>query len=136
MKGRKTAVMPRRFSETVEGFPAHFRNTACAFLAPNGRCSLQVLAEARGRHRWYYKPVRCWTFPLLLLDQGAPCIRLPDHQTDPDRLPNYDGYVSAVHCGRETTCGQPAYRVLGEELRFLGRIIGRDLAGEVEAAGG
>src|SRR5438067_10441065 len=56
MSGPKTATVPRKWRGRVEGYPAHFEATACCFLLEDGRCGLQVLSVARGRHRWYYKP--------------------------------------------------------------------------------
>jgi hypothetical protein len=143
-KGPKTAVLPRPFSRTVEDFPAHFHDTACVFLTPDGRCGLQVLSQARGKHPWYYKPFTCWMYPLTTSyddkraegekkPDKAVRIGLYDEHSDPCQLPeeeNYPGYVSVIQCGRTAPCGEPAYRVLREELAFLGQIIGRDLAAE------
>jgi hypothetical protein len=59
---------------------------------------------------------------------------MEDERTDPCRLPHYAGFVAATHCGRTEQQGPPAYEVLREELDFLGRIVGRDLYGEIVAA--
>lgn len=134
VSGKKTAVAPRPFSTLVEDFPAHFSDTACVFLAADGRCGLQVLSEARGLHPWYYKPTGCWLHPLSLDHGGSGALGLSDENSDPFRLPGYDGFVSRTFCGRTASGGQPAGAVLRDELEFLGRIVGRDFVAEVAAA--
>src|SRR5581483_10295109 len=56
VEGPKTATVPHAWRGRVADYPAHFSDTACCFLLEDGRCSLQVLSEARGKHRWFYKP--------------------------------------------------------------------------------
>lgn len=129
--GLKTAVRPRDFPATVEGYPAHFEDTACVFLTQEGRCALQLLSEHEGRHPWYYKPVKCWLHPITLEGDGPSVLMLHSQETDPYRLPGYDGFVSTIFCGRTCPGGAPASRVLAEELLFLSRIVGRDLMAEV-----
>ncbi len=131
VSGKKTAVRPRPFSRLVEDFPPHFHDTACVFLLEDGRCGLQVLSEARGRHPWHCKPTGCWLHPVCT-DAG---VGLHDAATDPHRLPGYDGFASRTFCGRRAPGGRPAGEVLRDELVFLGRIVGRDFAGEVGPAG-
>ena len=126
---RKTAVRPFPFRSVVPDFPPHFDETACVFLLDDGRCGLQVLALNEGQHPWYYKPFACWLHPIKLSATG---IRLYDEDTDPDRFPGYDGFACRTHCGRASSCGTAASQVLGEELEFLGRLLGRDLLGEME----
>jgi hypothetical protein len=122
--GLKTAVAPRAFSAAVADFPKHFSDTACVFLAPDGRCGLQVLAEARGRHKWYYKPFGCWLHPITTVYGGRSQLGLEDARSDPFRLTDYAGFVSATFCGREVAQGEAAATVLGEELDFLAQILG------------
>jgi hypothetical protein len=87
----------------------------CIFSMDDGRCALQKRAEAEGRHKWHYKPVNCWKYPLsiadgrLTLGEGAPRSYFPCHNK------------GAV----------PAAEGLREELEFLGKIIGRDLPAEI-----
>lgn len=131
--GLKTAVRPRPFSTTVERFPRHFTDTACVFLAEDGRCSLQLLSVHLGRHPWHYKPVKCWMHPITLEGEARAALRLHNDQTDPYRFPGYDGFVSQIFCGRTRPGGRPASVVLAEELTFLSQIVGRDLLTEVEA---
>src|SRR5262245_48050383 len=135
MAGPKTATVPRAWVPRVEAYPAHFPDTACCFLLEDGRCGLQLLSEARGRHRWYFKPTGCWLHPLTLDYDSAAPLGLHDSGTDPFRLLGYGGYVSRTFCGRETTDGPPAHETLQEELAFLGAIVGRDLAAEANPAG-
>ena len=127
--GTKLAVRPFPFRSLVTDYPAHFNETACVFLLDDGRCGLQILSEQDGKHPWHYKPFTCWLQPIKLSD-GA--IRLYDETTDPNRLPNYDGFVIRTHCGRTETCGHPAAEVLREELEYLGKLLDRDILAEVQ----
>jgi hypothetical protein len=131
--GLKTAVTHRPFSATVEGFPPHFTDTACVFLAADGRCALQLLSVHLGRHPWYYKPLKCWQHPVTLEGEARAVLLLHSDRTDPYRFPGYDGFVSRIFCGRTCPEGPPATVVLAEELRFLSRIVGRDLLAEAQA---
>jgi hypothetical protein len=137
VSGLKTALRPHPFSRRVADYPGHFRDTACVFLLPDGRCSLQTLAVARGRHPWFFKPFSCWQHPIAIVPADeAPAaaaggetavVRLDDEASDPYRLPGYDGYVPRTWCGRTAPAGRPASEVLRAELDFLGAIAGRDL---------
>ena len=130
--GLKTAVTHRPCSATVEGFPSHFTDTACVFLAGDGRCSLQLLSVHLGRHPWHYKPMKCWQHPMTLEGEAKAVLRLHSDRTDPFRFPGYDGFVSRIFCGRTCPDGAPAAVVLADELRFLSRIVGRDLLAEAQ----
>jgi hypothetical protein len=132
--GVKTAVRPHPFSGRVQEYPRHFTDTACVFLALDGRCSLQVLSERLGRHPWFYKPVKCWMHPMTLGGQAKDVLLLHSRETDPYRLPRYDGFVSTIFCGRTCPGGAPASEVLVPELTFLSRIVGRDFVAEVRQA--
>jgi hypothetical protein len=134
--GLKTAVAHRAFSGTVEGFPPHFKDTACVFLTGDGRCSLQLLSMHLGRHPWYYKPVKCWMHPITLEGEEGAVLLLHSDRTDPYRFPGYDGFVSRIFCGRTCPGGAPASVVLAEELAFLSQIVGRDLLVEATGAPG
>jgi hypothetical protein len=131
--GLKTAVAPRAFSKLVKGFPSHFNDTACVFLAEDGRCSLQALSIQLGQHPWYYKPVKCWMHPITL-DGEPPVLRLHNDRTDPYRFAGYDGFVTQIFCGKTCPGGAPASAVLADELTFLSRIVGRDLLREAASA--
>jgi hypothetical protein len=128
--GLKTTTRSFPFRSYVEDFPKHFNETACVFLLDDGRCGLQVLSEQDGKHRWFYKPLTCWLQPIKLTNTA---IRLYDQDSDPNRLPGYDGFVIRTCCGRTETDGQPAAEVLREELEFLGKLIDRDLLAELSA---
>jgi hypothetical protein len=128
--GVKTAVRPFPFRSQMKNFPEHFSETACVFLLNDGRCGLQVLSEQDGKHRWFYKPFTCWLQPIKLTDTA---IRLYDEESDPNKLPDYDGFVIRTCCGRTESDGRPAAEVLREELGFLGKLINRDLLAELAA---
>jgi hypothetical protein len=134
--GKKTAVVSHPFSREVPGFPKHFNDTACVFHMDDGRCALQVLSEAHGRHPWYYKPLTCWLHPISIAPgeggQGA-VVLLESVESDPYRVPGYDGYAAYTFCGRTDPCGQPASSVLDDEITFLSAIVGRNLAALIRA---
>jgi hypothetical protein len=124
----RTQLKPRAFRDVVSEYPAHFPETACAFLGPTARCALQELAAERGEAPWAYKPLACWLHPIAL---SADEILLPDAATDP----HAGGFASQTHCGRSPACGgAPASEVLAPELACLGGWLGRDLPGELAAA--
>jgi hypothetical protein len=131
VSGPKTAVAPRPFSRQVEGFPAHFNDTACVFLLQDGRCGLQVLSEVCGQHPWYYKPTGCWLHPLTTDYSDRPGLGMYDEAMDPCCLPHYDGFCARTFCGRTADAGQPAYKVLRGEIDFLGRIVHQNLFAEL-----
>jgi len=129
--GTITVLKPFPFRSLVPDYPAHFEETACAFLMDDGRCGLQVLAEMDGKHPWYYKPFSCGLLPIKLWNGE---IRLFDRQTDPFQYPNYDGFISQTFCGRTSECGLPAAQTLEPELSYLGQILNRDLVTEAAAS--
>jgi hypothetical protein len=128
--GKKTKSRPFQ-RPSINDYPAHFNKTACVFLLKDGRCGLQILSEADGKHRWYYKPFTCWLHPIKL---SKDAIRLYDETSDPNILPKYPGFVIRAFCGRTEECGRPAAEVLAEELDFLGKLLDRDLLSEVQSA--
>jgi len=134
--GPKTAVRGVPRHGFVAEYPAHFPETACVFLLADFRCALQVLATERGLPPWFYKPLTCWMHPLALdgVEEGSPVLVLHDETNDPQRFPDYDGFVCRTPCGQSCEGGAPAWKVLEEELRFLGDLGGRDLIAEI--AGG
>ncbi|AFZ60553.1 hypothetical protein H6G54_11510 [Anabaena cylindrica FACHB-243] len=130
---KKTAVKEKPFSNLVKDYPQHFKNTVCVFTVDDGRCGLQLLAEAKGLHRWYYKPFTCWIFPILIAPgENQPEILLPSSETEPWHLPDFDGYFTKAFCGKPADCGQLGYILLQEELKFLGEIVGRNFAQEIQ----
>jgi hypothetical protein len=135
VSGPKTATVPRVWTNRVEGYPAHFPDTACCFLLQDGRCSLQVLSETRGYHRWFYKPTGCWLHPLTT-DGDLPFpLVLHDAASDPFRISGYPGFVSRTFCATAIQSRPPAFETLREELAFLGTILGRNLVAEADSVG-
>lgn len=122
-----TALKPRSWSN-VNDYPNHFDETACVFLMDDARCGLQVLSEIDGKHPWYYKPFSCWLLPIKIWEGE---IRLFDKESDPFLFPDYQGFISCIRCGRTDKSGLPASELLKPELEYLGKILGRDLIGEL-----
>lgn len=131
--GPKTAVRQETRHGVVEGYPAHFPETACVFLLNDARCALQSLAMQRGLPPWYYKPLTCWMHPLGFdgIEDGVPVLTLHNEENDPQRFSDYDGFVCRTPCGKTCEGGEPAWKVLEEELRYLGEVGGRDLIGDI-----
>ncbi|MEM1295930.1 MAG: hypothetical protein AAGH89_11235 [Verrucomicrobiota bacterium] len=127
--GPKTATRPVAMSEQVADYPPHFAQTNCVFLAGDGRCALQRLAESQNRHPWHYKPFTCWMHPLAIEQpsSGRPVLTLHDLESDPQNVPGYPGFASRTHCGRRDSCGAPAREVLAPELDMLSAIGNREL---------
>ncbi|MEM1444131.1 MAG: hypothetical protein AAGF67_17420 [Verrucomicrobiota bacterium] len=132
--GPKTATRPSPMSERVRDYPSHFSETNCVFLLPDARCALQAYSLSRGKHPWHWKPLTCWLHPLSIVAgrDRKPRLTLHDETTDPQRFDDYDGFVCRTHCGRSEEQGEPAWKVLREELEALGEIGGRGLVSEME----
>jgi hypothetical protein len=133
--GPKTAVRHVPRHGVVEDYPAHFPETACVFLLEDARCALQSLAMQRSLPPWFYKPLTCWMHPLAFdgIEDGGPVLTLHHEENDPQRFPDYDGFACRTPCGKTCAGGEPAWKVLEDELRYLGEVGGRDLVGEIVA---
>ncbi|MGJ8724787.1 MAG: hypothetical protein ACSHYB_09545 [Roseibacillus sp.] len=117
-----------------EGFPGHFPKTRCVFLDGNDYCGLQSRAMAEGKHPWFWKPFPCWLHPLGFRRGEAsdrPILSLPTLGEDPAAGEDYPGFASCTTCGKADSEGEPAWKVLEPELRFLSDISGRDLVAEL-----
>ena len=128
----RTALRESKNSERIDGFPGHFSDTECVFLAADRRCVLQVLSEARGHHPWYWKPFACWMHPITFLEGRSRKIYLPDQDHDTQAEAGYPGFTAYTPCGAPAPGGEPAWRALAEELEFLGSILGRDFLTEAK----
>ncbi|MBN1493831.1 MAG: hypothetical protein JW938_06745 [Candidatus Omnitrophica bacterium] len=106
-KGSTAKLNIRRLQKTMH---------ACVFLLKDGACALQRLAEQFGRHKWYYKPINCWKYPLSIKNGTL---------TVPSTFKN-----NIFPCYRHDTT--PCYEALREELSFLGTMIGRDIVSEIK----
>ncbi len=85
----------------------------CVFSMKDGGCSLQRLALEKGQHKWYFKPINCWKFPLTIRDGVL-------------TMPKVSNYVR-LPCSFGAS--YPAINELQEELSFLGKIVGREIMG-------
>lgn len=110
--GRKTAVRPYQYRKK----PAHFENTRCVFTESDGKCSLQTLAVALGEHKWAYKPMGCWLFPLSADERGL--IAPPrTRREDPNNLgKHYPGFATSTPCGQHHAKGKVWWLTLKEEV--------------------
>jgi hypothetical protein len=122
--GRKTAVRPHVYRNPA--YPVHFAPTRCVFAFDDGRCSLQVLAAARGEHPWARKPRVCWLHPL---HEGPAGLVPPpvDPADDADRRPGYPGFVAFTDCGRHRPDGLPWRQALAPELAHAGSRNGKNV---------
>jgi hypothetical protein len=114
--GRKTQVRAHRYRNK----PAHFSDTRCVFTEADGRCSLQTLAVAKGKHKWAYKPAGCWLFPLISDDRGK-LVPPPRHKRDdPHREGHaYPGFVTYTPCGGHAPEGKLWWHALKEEVAYF-----------------
>jgi len=89
--------------------PEHPLGTACVFwLPPDGRCALQVAAEAQGWHPWTLKPFYCVLHPLDLDEEGRITL------DDPEALLNTPG-----GCVRRAAEARPPVEIFAAELAWL-----------------
>jgi hypothetical protein len=89
----------------------------CVFSMRDGSCALQRLSIQEGLHKWYYKPVNCWKYPLSI-DKG--CLTLPEKPGN-------------AHFPCDSDRGTSACEGLKEELEFMGDILHRDIMKEILA---
>lgn len=112
-QGRKTATRVYKYKSK----PAHFANTRCSFTEKDGKCSLQTLAVAEGKHKWHYKPMGCWLFPLESDEKGL--VAPPrTRREDPNNLgKDYPGFASVTPCGTHSAKGKVWWIALKEEVK-------------------
>lgn len=92
----------------VENRPDHYGQTACIFCLSDGKCALQVAADANGFHPWRFKPFFCILHPLDLDDKGRITL---------DSLENM--MSEAGSCVRPADAAQPLLDTFEPELRYL-----------------
>lgn len=110
--GRKTTVYKYRYKNK----PAHFANTRCAFSEADGKCSLQTLAVKLNKHKWTFKPMGCWLYPLGA--ENGKLIAPPRTRTeDPNNLgKRYPGFSTFTPCGKHDVKGKVWWMALKEEV--------------------
>ena len=110
--GPKTNVRPHKYRSK----PDHFSSTRCVMADDEGKCSLQTLAVSLGRHKWVYKPMGCWLYPLGLEDGKI----LAPPRTRRDDANNigkeYPGFSTFTPCGQHDRKGKVWWITLKEEL--------------------
>ena len=116
--GRKTAVYPLSYKNK----PAHFADTRCALSEQDGKCSLQTLAVKLGKHKWHFKPMGCWLFPLSADESGL--VAPPrTRREDPNNLgKHYPGFAAAAPCGKHHEKGKVWWIQLKEEVAEFRRV--------------
>lgn len=129
-------TLPVAETDLPKRFPAHFPKTRCIFLDDEHRCVLQRLSMDHGHHPWFWKPVSCWLFPLILRaptrDQ-RPILTLATPDNDPTANNDYLGFSSCSPCGMQKEGAPPAWETLREELSLLGKIGERNLLKELSS---
>lgn len=80
-------------------------NGKCSFLDKNGLCTLQKLAILEGEHKWKYKPLYCYLFPLTIFE-GA--LTIDDEHID--RL---------ITCNKNNGVPRSIFDACKEELQFF-----------------
>ncbi len=110
--GMKTQVRRYRYKNK----PAHFKHTKCVFAEDDGKCSFQTLAVKQGVHKWKYKPMGCWLFPLESDEKGL--IAPPrTRRDDPNNLgKDYPGFATQTPCGKHSEKGKVWWIALKEEV--------------------
>ena len=118
-RGRQTALVPHTFPDSA-GLPPHFTTgKACFLLTTDGRCSLELAARAEVKHRWHYKPIACWLFPIVAEYDGENMFRLYSERDEPYTSDSYPGFVGYSKCSRTNDTGREARRALSEELEYV-----------------
>ena len=111
--GRKTATLGFQYRQK----PEHFADTRCVFTEADGKCSLQTLAVKLGKHKWEYKPMGCWLFPLGA--ENGKLIAPPlGRRDDPNNLgKRYPGFAAFTPCGKNEPKGRVWWIALKEEVQ-------------------
>jgi hypothetical protein len=110
--GMKTQV--RRYK--YKNKPDHFKHTKCVFAEADGKCTFQTLAVKQGVHKWKYKPMGCWLFPLESDEKGL--VSPPrTRRDDPNNLgKDYPGFATYTPCGKHSEKGKVWWIALKEEV--------------------
>lgn len=113
--GPKTNVRPHRYRDK----PAHLAATRCVMADDEGKCSLQTLAVGLGRHKWTFKPMGCWLYPLGL-EEGKLIAPPRRRRDDPNNLgKHYPGFSTFTPCGQHRAGGKVWWVTLKEEITRL-----------------
>jgi predicted Ser/Thr protein kinase len=107
-----TESTPRRTTLRPMGKCGH----TCSWLLLDGRCSLQVLAEAHGQPWWFYKPLACTLFPLRVRSEKRLRRLTADSRSESSTTPP---------CLRQHGASLPMAS-LGEECRVINEIWDHD----------
>jgi hypothetical protein len=117
-EGRKTNVVRYKYRER----PAHFADTRCCFAEADGKCGLQTLAVKKGEHKWKFKPMGCWLFPLAW--DGNKIEAPPRTRRDDDNNlgAHYPGFSTFTPCGKHNEKGKVWWITLKEEVDFCKQV--------------
>jgi hypothetical protein len=120
--GRKTAVVEHRYRQR----PAHFSDTRCCFAEADGKCGLQTLAVKKGVHKWTYKPMGCWLFPLAWDGSRIEAPPRTRREDDNNLGPHYPGFSTFTPCGKHDEKGKVWWITLKEEVAFCKQVTSGD----------
>lgn len=113
--GRKTDTYSFQYRQK----PDHFANTRCVFTEADGKCGLQTLAVKVGKHKWAYKPMGCWLFPLGA-ENGKLIAPPRGRRDDPNNLgKHYPGFAAYTPCGKNEVKGRVWWIALKEEVQHF-----------------
>ena len=107
-------VKAKLFKYKDPDFPLHFTKTRCVFCVDN-LCSLQTLAVQKGLHKWTFKPVACWLYPILIRNAK---LTMPPMDGDPI---NSFGMRQHTPCGKHKASEGPWEKQLKAEIAYYNK---------------
>ncbi len=114
-----TAV--RHFEYSIQTLSKRFNSTKCVFSTDDHQCSLQVAAIGVGVHKWTFKPLTCWLFPLTL-HNGEIVPLASEWRKNPSHVS--EGLI--LPCENHHPEGDPWQEVFQEEIRYFEKFGKRD----------
>ncbi|MCG8066706.1 MAG: AAA family ATPase [Candidatus Thiodiazotropha taylori] len=114
VSGLKTATVKYNYSSP--DFPDHFTKTRCVFALEDGACSLQALANKKGKPSWEYKPISCVMHPLSVRGESVLAPPTLGQKDESFVGVSYPGYSSFTPCGQLRSDGSNWKEVFAEEI--------------------
>jgi deoxyhypusine synthase len=130
---QQTANLPFSYLEADGTVLEGVRHSSCVFRdVTDGFCSLQKMAMSEGKPAWYYKPLECWLFPIIL-DEDANTITIADRTSELWANEEFPDFLQYTNCSQPDESGVVGYDKFAKELTTLSEILGRDLLAEIKA---